>query len=183
MISFEATVKIKTKKDVDQIMAPLQALAKKRVLVGVPEAEDPRDNDEKIGNAALAYIHDNGAPSVGIPARSFMKPGIAKAQKKINRELRLAAHASMEGSPEGVDLALNAAGMIAQSSIQNIILEGQGFVPLKRATIFGRIRRRPYLKADFKNNKGLKEEYIASAKPLMDTNQLLKAITYVIEDI
>lgn len=184
MIAFEASVKIKTKRDFDDIMEPLQALGKKRVLVGVPENEDPREQDGgSIGNAALAYIHDNGAPSVGIPARPFMQPGINKVQSKINRELRTAATAALEGTPEGVDLALNSAGMIAQSSIRNIIRTSEGFAPLKRATLLGRVRKRSYLMDKFKNNKGLKEEYMASLKPLMDTNQLLRAITYVIEDI
>jgi len=91
---------------------------------------------------------------------------------------------------------LHRAGLIAQNSIRNVIRRSEGFVPLKRATLLARTRRRGYLwyhlsreemqgasKAQRKQMRGVKrEEIMGSLKPLIDTSQMLKSITYVIED-
>ena len=79
MIQGEFSCTVKVKKDMRNLLKELDALAQKRVLVGVPEDADSRGEEgykTPIGNAALAYIHDNGSPRQGIPARPFMQPGI-----------------------------------------------------------------------------------------------------------
>jgi len=184
MVTPGVSLKIKTKKEAKVILKQLKALTGYRVLVGVPEENDPRETGEKIGNAGLAYIHDNGSPLRGIPARPFMRPGIAKAQRQISINLKIAAAALLDGTKEGVLIALNTAGMIAQNSIRNVILAGEGFAPLKRSTLLGRLRRRKGLSMKYKKPgmKAQKEEFLGSLKPLIDTAEMLKSISYIVEE-
>lgn len=184
MIKTTVSYTVNTKKDVRALFGDLEALAQKRVLVGVPQDEDPREKGEGIGNAMLAYIHDNGSPAQGIPARPFMQPGIKKAKNKINQELKLAAQKFMLGNEEEGTVHLERAGFHAVSSIRKVIEKGIGFTPLKRATLLGRLRRRKSLHAYFKNKpwrNDEKFELLQSFKPLIDTGEMMKSITYVVE--
>ena len=210
MISTTATVtEVKTKIDIESLLSELNALSKNRVLVGVPseksarefsveEWEDRKKNPikDKITNAQLAFIHDRGSPKMNIPARPFMKPGIAKAQDQINREFKAAAMAKLDGKESQVQEKLHRAGLIAQNSIRNVIRRGEGFVPLKRGTLLARTRKRAYAwyqlskaemegasKAQKAAMRGAKREAImGSFKPLIDTGALLKSISYVVEE-
>jgi len=210
MISTTATVtEVKTKIDIESLLSELNALSKNRVLVGVPseksarefsveEWEDRKKNPikDKITNAQLAFIHDRGSPKMNIPARPFMKPGIAKAQDQINREFKAAAMAKLDGKESQVQEKLHRAGLIAQNSIRNVIRRGEGFVPLKRGTLLARTRKRAYAwyqlskaemegasKAQKAAMRGAKREAtMGSFKPLIDTGALLKSISYVVEE-
>ena len=161
----------------NKLVENLLLLAKRQVLVGVPEETDPRKDGKGIGNAALAYVHDQGSPAQNIPPRPFMIPGIMKAQDQINIELLAVAKAQLEENKEQVELHLKRAGLIAQSSIRNVINEGEGFTPLKRATLLARLRRR---KAARKWSKDKREETMASFHPLVDTGQLRNSVVYQI---
>ena len=136
----------------------------------------------RIGNASLAYIHDNGAPSANIPARPFMKPGVAKAQERINRFLLEAARAKMNGDEGGCLVALHKTGMVAQNSIRNVIRLGENFAPLKRATLLARTRSTQSRIKQWHGDKAEREGIMGSMKPLIDTGQLLKSIIYVVVD-
>lgn len=200
MIGFTSNVTVTTKKDVKDLMKDLMALSDNRVLVGVPTETSPRiflaGKKPMINNATLAFIHDKGSPKANIPARPFMKPGIAKAQNRINTEFKAAAQARMAQNDAEVDIRLHRAGLIAQNSIRNVIRIGENFAPLKRGTLLGRTRGRAYLwyhltkaemegasKAQKKAMRGAKREAImGSLHPLVDTGQLLKSVVYVIEN-
>jgi len=177
MISPAVHVKVSNKgnKALDDAVELLLGL---RVLVGVPEENDERE--EGIGNAALAMIHDKGSPLNGIPARPFMGPGIAKARRSIERELKTAATSIFAGATTEAVQALHRAGMRAAMSVKNVINTGEGFEPLKRGTLLGRMRRRKYLNK--KLSRAEKEEYMASFHPLVDTGMLRDSITYVVDD-
>jgi hypothetical protein len=162
----------------EQLIKDLLLLTKKEVLVGVPEEKDSRKEGE-IGNAALAHIHDKGSPLAGIPARPFMIPGINNAQEKINIHLIAAAKAQLENAPDKVSISLNRAGIVAASSIKNVINDGEGFEPLKRATLLGRLRQR---KAAKKWNKDKREDVMSSMHPLIDTGSLRNSVSYVVKD-
>lgn len=56
----------------------LKELTKDKVFVGVPDGGG-RD-DGKMTNAQLAYIHENGSPARGIPARPFLVVGVTEAR-------------------------------------------------------------------------------------------------------
>lgn len=171
-------VKCKTVDHSNRLINDVLELTKKRLLVGVPEEENSREQGDGIGNAALAYIHDNGSPIAGIPARPFMKPGIKNAQERLNKELLLVAKSQLNDDPEQVDAHLNRAGLIAQNSIRSVINKGEGFEPLKRGTLLDRLRRR---KAARKWDKERREEVMGSMHPLVDTGSMRNAVTYVVE--
>ena len=186
-----AKIKAKVISDkTNKAIADLLGLTKKEVLVGVPDdntrynqkptKKDPEGGGKSdINNAALARIHDQGSPLQGIPARPFMIPGINAVQDKINRELFAAAKAQLSDDKNGVDAHLNSAGLIASSSIKNVINEGEGFSPLQRSTMLARLRKRKSAK---KWSKEKREEIMDSMHPLIDTGQLRNSITYVIKD-
>jgi len=169
----------------DKLMAvvkDLQELTKIQVLVGVPEVTAGR-SDDGPSNAFLAYIHDNGSPKQNIPARPFMKPGIAYAQNSINRYMLAAARAQMNNDPEAVESNLMMAGMRGQSGIRHMITEGD-FEPLKPATLRGRMRRRKFFKdMSAAKRKEVWPEIMASFKPLIDTGSLRQSISMVIRKL
>lgn len=175
---------IKTNKMVNDLLE----LTNKQVLVGVPEEKDPRYIGkgkkkvllvESVGNATLAYIHDNGSPLQNIPARPFMDPGIKQAQDRILPEFMKIAQDQLSDKKDKIEARFNRIGMICQASIRNVINEGEGFTPLKRSTLLGRLRRR---KAARKWTDERREEVMESFKPLVDSGQLRNSITYVVAE-
>ena len=86
------------------------------------------------------------------------------------------------------------AGLIAQASIRRVINDGDGFTPLKRATLLARTRKRAYAWWGIEDGAGLthdqkmairksqREEIMSSLHPLVDTGSMRNAINYVIED-
>jgi len=152
-----------TKDDVAKVLANIQAMAGKQVLVGIPADKSPRKGDP-ITNASLGYIHEHGSPARNIPARPFLVPGVKEAAPKAAAAMKkLAGQALTDAS--AVDKALNAAGLIAQTGVKKRIVSGEGFAPLKEGTIKARQR------------KGAK-----GTKPLIRTGQLLNSITYVVRE-
>ena len=209
MISVTSETTVKTIKSAEDLMGDLQAIAQYQVLVGVPEEKDTRKSSKmtpeewkmkqirkklKIkepksspGNAMLAYVHDRGSDLQNIPARPFMKPGIALAQNRINTYFRLAAKAGIEGNFEEVKKNLHRAGLAGQNGIRNIIRIGLNFEPLKRATLLRRTRMidgkiSPGRLRMWHGDKGKREELMAAMQPLQDTGQLRNSITYVVVD-
>jgi hypothetical protein len=178
MLSFNARMQVVVD-NANKVIQDLLDLSKKQVLVGVPEEKDPRTVKEpsKIGNAALAYIHENGSPVRGIPPRPFIDPGIKNAQENINAELLEVAMAQLDGDQEKSDLHLNRAGLIAASSIKRVLNEGEGFAPLKRSTKLARLRRR---KAMRNKPDEEREAVMESMHPLVDTGQLRNSISFSI---
>ena len=152
-----------------KLMGALNHLMENEALVGVPSETTERKPDANgnieetpINNAALAYIHDNGSPARNIPARPFMKPGIAAAKSALIKHFKIMAKRAINGSKNSGDLALYGAGIIAQRSIRAVL--NSGIEPeLSERTIKARIKR---------GRKG--------TKPLVDTGQLRNSINFVI---
>lgn len=153
-----------TTDNVAKVLASIQELAGKQVMVGIPasKAEREEGDTEPINNAQLGYIHEYGAPASNIPARPFLNPGIARTQESINNHLKKAAKAAMDGNEEKVDVELNATGLIAQAGARNEINSGD-LAPLAKSTLAARRKRGR-----------------TGDKPLIDTGQLRNSITYVI---
>ena len=152
-----------TRDNAKSVIAAIQDMAKKHVLVGIPSSENGR-NDGSIGNAALGAIHENGSGVRNIPARPFLKPGVAAAADQCVKVLKSAAQNAFTDK-NAIDKGLNAAGLIAQASVKKRIVSQEGFTPLKAATLAARKR------------KGAKGE-----KALIRTGQLLNSITYVVRE-
>lgn len=169
---FKMTTAIRLVTDhTDAFMRGVKLLEKEQVLVGVPAEKAPRDAQEAkgrtINNAALAYIHNFGSPGQNIPPRPFMDPGITNVKDEITARMQKAGEAALDGRADTVRNNFEAVGLIAATSVKLKIREGP-FQPLKPATIRARQRRA---------KKALSASEI---RPLIDTAQMLNAMTYVI---
>lgn len=152
-----------------EIYKAIEEMSNKRAMVGVP-AQDALRRPEPgqksdINNAALAYIHENGAPEAHIPPRPFLIPGVKSIQGEIERRLNTTAQAALQGKPAAVDKGLNAVGLVAQAAVRAKITDGP-FTPLAPRTLAAR-----------------KARGRTGTKPLIDTGQLRNAITYVIRKV
>lgn len=146
----------------------IKVLTETQVLVGVPAKQTEREAGTDIdgmNNATLAYIHDNGAPEVNIPARPFMAPGIEDAKSPISKHLKKAGEATLAGDRSLAMKHYHAAGEVAAVSIKKRIWSGP-FEPLKESTLSNR-----------RNRKIAPRE---GTKPLIDTSQMLRSIDYVV---
>jgi hypothetical protein len=159
----------------ENIFENVKKLTAKSVMIGIPEEKDTRTDstvsNTSIGNATLGYLHEFGAPTINLPPRPSLIPGVEAVQSQIVK--RLSDAAAKVTSPDfdtSLDKNLNATGMIAVSSVKNVIQQGN-FVPLSPRTIAERLRRRP--------GKTATAEDI---KILIDTAQFLNSHTYVIKE-
>lgn len=165
-----ATVTHKKGQSYDIVKA-IKQMAETRVLVGVPAAEvfrkpEPGEPATPINNAALAYIHEHGAPEANIPARPFMRPGVENARSEIIDRMRKIAQMASRGRPaEAMQQAFHALGLRVVASMKNKINEGVP-PPLKPATIARRLARGR-----------------TGTVPLIDTGQLRNSLSYVVRKV
>lgn len=151
---------------VPQISASIKKLASTRVMAGVPADKAGRSDDgAPINNAGLMYIHENGAPEANIPARPVVHPAINEAQSQLTNSLRKAGEFALDGDIQKMDQQLHATGIVAQNAMRRKITTGP-FTPLAERTLAAR------------RAKGH-----SSIKPLIETGQLRRALTYVIRKI
>lgn len=151
--STDATAKLK---------AALAALASKRVLVGVPEEDGERQKGE-ITNAQLVYIHTHGSPLNGIPARPIIEPAVEAPDTRaiISNELGEAARAALGNQAAATHSHLDRAGIAGSNAAKRWFTDPRNGWPAdKPATV---------------KRKG-------SDRPLIDTAQLRRSITHVVED-
>lgn len=162
----QTTFKLEVKDFTPALVKSIKLLTKKQVLVGVPaEKAGRRGKKQKMNNAALALVHDQGSPAQNIPARPFMEPGLRDVNEEIVQRLGQAGKVALRGGEEAdITRALNAVGLTAQKGIRNRINSGP-FEPLKPGTLAARRRRGR-----------------TGTKPLIDTGQLRNSISYVIEE-
>lgn len=156
-----------TKDNTAQFSKSLKALAENRVYVGIPADKTGRNTEpgEAINNAQLMYIHENGAPEVNIPARPVVHPTVKENRFLIQRGLKAAGEKALEGDTVGVLKTLNALGLVMQNQMRKKITDGP-FAPLSERTLAAR------------RAKGR-----TGTKPLIDTGQLRRALTYVIKKV
>lgn len=191
-----------TKHNAEQVSENLRLLANLEVLVGFPEDSTERDpepgeKEAPITNAALGYIHDNGAPEANIPARPFMGPGIEENRAKIEHALAGALKQGMRGNAVAMEQAMVAAGLTAKLGIQNKIDEGIP-PPLADRTLKNRARRGKgssiamAAKIELERRKQMDklgedpffdiQTALTTARPLIDTGQMRNAVNYVIRN-
>lgn len=150
---------------VAKMAAGIELLASTRVMVGVPA--DKADRKEgPINNAALAYIHDKGAPEANIPARPFMEPAVESVAAEIRGGIGKAGEFALDGRLDAVERQYQRVGAIGRDAIKAKITDGP-FAPLKPSTIAARKSKRKS-----RNNQDI--------KPLIDTGALRNSINYVV---
>lgn len=126
------------------------------LTVGVQGTDASQDHDG-ITNAALAAIHEFGAPAAGIPERSFLRSTISRENKKYLKLLQNAGKNALAKVPAKKSLEI--LGEIVVADVRKTIDRSIGLKPLKAATVA---------------RKG-------SSKPLIDTGQLKGSITAVVK--
>lgn len=141
----------------DSLRSKMNQIQQMDVYVGIPADKTLRKEDE-INNASLAFIMEHGSPLRNIPARPFLKPGIATAKALISKELAEAAKSVIADSPLDAEKHLKRAGIIGANAVKRYIREGDNLAPNAPSTIMQK----------------------ESDRPLIDTGQLVKAITSVV---
>lgn len=165
---------------VADVAAGISMLVGTRVMVGVPAEKAERKDGEPITNAALAYIHEHGAPEANIPARPFLMPGIEAEKAAITSGLKVAGQAALDGKPGTVDRAFHAVGLKGQAAIRKKITDGP-FAPLADSTVKARARRgRKGAKQELANRRSGQAPSADLVKPLIDRGELRNSISYVI---
>lgn len=189
---FNAFAKVKvTKNRTSNIEKAIKELANLEVLVGVSEETSGRGSG--ISNAELAYIHTHGIRSRAMrsemdqemtkgatygkahqmyiqahgsplwhsPPRPIIEPAIEnpKNQAFIVEDLKAVARAALDGNKKQTEAELNKAGMDAQNAVRDWFTNDKNNWPVNApATI----------------------EQKGSDRPLIDTGELRKSISYVI---
>lgn len=177
----------------EAIRKSLEMLAKKEVLVGIPEDEATRENGDTINNAELLYIHTHGIRT------SEMR---AEMQKNIDKGMKYSKAHSMYIQEHGSPLFRVPPRPVLEPAIEDskeIIAE-----ELKQANISA-LDRNPAQAEAHLNKAGMLAQSVAqnwfenpkngwppnaestikkkgSDVPLVDTNELRKSITYVLRD-
>ncbi len=134
------------------------------VLVGIPEDDAERKEDDPINNAGLLAINEFGSPANNIPPRPVMAIGIRNAQDAIAEQFKLAAQGALTKGVAALGVAYNRAGIIASNSVKKAINAQEGFPGPSEATLAAREA------AGFKGTKSL-----------IVTGQMRNAITYVVK--
>lgn len=163
------------------ILESLKALTSKEVLVGIPEEDSDRD-DVPFGNAGIGYINEYGSPAQNIPARPHLQPGVKSAEPQTIPQLKDAALAALDGRESAAVQALERAGILAVNGVRSFI-RASNFTPLADSTVEARARRgRKGAKAEMARRAAGDLPSTDGAKPLIDTGQYVRAITYVVRD-
>ncbi len=139
----------------------LKALTNKEVYVGIPAEKSSRYGEGGINNAELLYIHTHGSPVRNIPPRPVLQPAIEANRQAIGKQLAAAAQGALRGNATEAERGLESAGMVAQNFARGWFENPEnGWAPNSPRTI---------------SRKG-------SDRPLIDTGEMRKAITYVVRD-
>jgi hypothetical protein len=179
------------KDNVSQVFKSLEELLGNQVLIGVPEANADRKDDEggPANNAVIGYTMEFGSPEHNIPARPHLVPGVQKAEKPAVEQLKKAAAAALDGDPKKADQFLTAAGIIGANEVRGMINSNIP-PPLSPETV----RRRKYARGTKSRreseevyldliNKGVTPEAAQSETgivSLVNTAQYRNAITSVV---
>ena len=134
------------------LLRRLAAVAQRDVLVGVPAGEA---RDDGPTNAEIGYQNEFGSPANNIPARPHLLPGVAAVQDKVVAKLTRAADAAATGRPSDAERHLHA-------SVRRT-LTTTAYRPLSERTLAERRARGR-----------------TGTKPLIDTGQYRRSITYVV---
>lgn len=172
----------------------LAKLAEKPVYVGIPK-ENTKRPEGGMTNAALLMIHSKGSPLRNLPARPVIEPAIEDPENAamISKELIAAANKGLNGDQAGFVAGLNAAGLQAQNVCREWFKNPKnGWDPLAESTVKAKMHKalkgaeRKKAMAGYKEAKSEDEAVTMQSHfgviPLVDTNEMRKAITYVVEE-
>lgn len=119
------------------------------------------DGGMNYSEAYLLYIHEHGSPLWHSPPRPVLEPAIRHGSHEIAEQIAKAVSFALEGEEDKALRQMKRAGMVGQNMARAWFTDpNNDWAPNSPKTI---------------ENKG-------SDKPLIDTDQMRKAITYVVRD-
>lgn len=152
-----------TKDDTQDILNNIKKLAETKVMVGIPQAENTRENSGPIGNAALLFINNYGSPANNIPARPVMELGLKKATPKIIEGFKAIGRAAVNKNSAVIGQLYDRIGIIASTSVKDVIDSQEGIQGPAPSTLLARLYNG-----------------FSGTKSLIVTGQLRNAITWVL---
>jgi hypothetical protein len=207
------TLSVSSTGDLSFMREAVKGLAEGKVYVGVPEKETNRPPTKyaPVTNAGLMYIHTNGSVKWNFPPRPVIEPSIEAHQEKIQQYLNSAASLALDGKTVAANSQLRLCGQYAANRAKEWFFDRRnGWAQDAPSTIARKIAK---LQKFRKNKKGVRvsagpaanREFIAAQAvlqsvnkfrpkygltpldtintPLIDTGELRRSITYVIEEI
>lgn len=146
-----------------QMMNGLDWIENSGVYVGVPEDESSRE-DEEITNAELLFIHTNGSLINNVPARPVVEPAIKNDSARLSKMLGQAFVYALSGDFSRASDQLKKTGMRGQKVVRAWFTNPKNNWPPNSPGV-----------ATAKRKKGSTDP-----RPLIDTGELIRSITYVI---
>lgn len=154
--------------------AQLERFKSMTVCVGI--AADSDKNTRKgqgIPNYVLGWAHEKGTET--IPARPFLRPGIAAQGRMISKRLGIAIREALNGDLKRGESILEGLALTLPSKVRDYMRDSGHFVPLKPETIRNRHRGRGTKRhpSEDPSRPGVST---SNVQPLIDTAQLMRAI-------
>lgn len=156
------------KKDYSQtLLEGIKNATKYNVLVGIPEAETERDeNDTGVTNAYLLRLHTEGSPAQNIPSRPVLQPAILAHKDELAEHLKEANRLFLAGETQQALQQLEILGLDTSNIAKDWFEDPRnGWEPNSLLTI---LRKQGSL--------------TALNQTLVDTGQMRNAITYVVAE-
>lgn len=135
------------------------------VKVGLLGGPKDRRPGEKIGNVELGIVHEFGAPSKGIPERSFIRAPFHKKRREYLRLLKSLVKAGLRTQGMGI---LKALAVVGEKMAADFKASAPGTPPPNAPET---LRRKLAL-----TRPGSKGE----PKTLVDTGRMIQSITYAV---
>jgi hypothetical protein len=147
-----------TKDRTAEVFRTIATLAKREVLVGIPQEAASRPGSP-INNAEILYINDLGSPINNIPARPVLVPGVQHSEELWVKQLGMAGKSALSGNAEAAEKHLASAGQVAANAVKREFTDGD-LAPNAPSTIAAK----------------------GSSQPLVDLGEARRAITYIIRN-
>ena len=134
------------------------------VYVGVQQKDTTREGDD-VTNPELLFIHTNGSPARNIPARPVIEPAIHNDRERLGNMMKKAAEYVLDGEYSEALRQLELVGMRGQKVARDWFYNPENhWEPNVPSVIAEKLK------------KGSDDP-----KPLIDTNELHKSITYFVK--
>ena len=155
---------ITTVDKIGKVAKAMNFMMENEVYVGISDETTTREKGEPVTNAELLFIHTNGSPVNNIPARPVIEPAIKDDKERLSKMMESAFLTAEKGDTEGALRKLKLAGMRAQNVCRAWFVNPKNGWPPNSPGVAAR-----------KRAKGS-----TNPKPLIDTGELRKSITYFI---
>lgn len=158
-IKLEAEALQKESERMKKVEECFQYLKDYEIYIGIPMESNSASSDSSIRLAELLYIHENGSPVRGIPARPVLEASMNHNKELISENVEKVLKYATDGNLDGLKTAMEKLGLLVSGKAKSYFTEGNAWAPNTPETI---------------KRKG-------SDKPLIDTGTTQKAITHVID--